>query len=57
MTKVYYNSDHDEIYTVEYVAKSGNDDTIFLEVDSDYYLLMNREVFDKLDNLIELGEL
>ena len=57
MTKVYYNSDHDEIYTVEYVAKSGNDDTIFLEVDSDYYLLMNREVFDKLDNLVELGEL
>lgn len=57
MTKVYYNSDHNEIYTVEYVAKSGNDDTIFLEVDSDYYLLMNREVFDKLDNLIELGEL
>lgn len=57
MTKVYYNSDHNEIYTVEYVAKSGNDDTIFMEVDSDYLLLMSREVFEKLDNLIELGEL
>jgi hypothetical protein len=56
-TQVFYNTTENEIYLIEYVAKSGDDDTIFLEHDEYSYLMMNRKVFDQLDNIVEIGDL
>ena len=56
-TKIYFNIELNEIYLIEYVKRSGGDDTIFLEHDTYSYVLMNRSVLDRLDTIIEIGEL
>ena len=56
LTKIFYHLTLNEIYLIEWVEKSGEDDTIFLEYDDYSYLLMNRKVFEQL-NLLELGDL
>lgn len=56
-TQIFYNQTENEIYLVESVAKSGEDDTIFLEYDPYSYLLINRKVFQQLENIEYIGDL
>ena len=57
LIKIFYNEPTDELLLMDYVEKDEtDDDTIFLEYNQYAYVLMNRAVFNQLENLEYIGE-